>query len=220
MTTTPPAAAPQGCEADTIPGVLTAINDNFGIQSCDQCRIYPGDLEAALALSARIPGAVVRYHEFHADYSHAGPIKTYDGSDDTVMVDHDTDPWIETPDGTRIDWTTYRLTDPHAVVQLDRTSANTTIVRKFKVTMVMPDVNYEGREFQPDSLHISYRHDHDGDGWTCDINLAGPRRLRNGTLGDSTVRTWWSGQDQAPQWARDIANAHRPGELRLGDQPV
>lgn len=43
-------------------GVLEAMDTPEGIQRCDTCGIYPGDLDAALAL-ARLVGGVVKYQQ-------------------------------------------------------------------------------------------------------------------------------------------------------------
>lgn len=43
-----------------IPGVLDAMDTPEGIQRCDTCNTYPGDLDAALAL-AKLVGGVVKF---------------------------------------------------------------------------------------------------------------------------------------------------------------
>lgn len=47
-------------------GVLDGMNTAVGIQRCDACDTYPGDLDAALAL-ARVVGGVVKFHNDRED---------------------------------------------------------------------------------------------------------------------------------------------------------
>lgn len=39
------------CWPEPLPGVLTAMNSEDGIERCDNCTLYEGDLEAARALA-------------------------------------------------------------------------------------------------------------------------------------------------------------------------
>lgn len=59
-----------GCMEDIhfIPGVLAPMDTDEGIQRCDACNIYPGDLEAAAAV-AKIygPGFTVWFHGTNGD---------------------------------------------------------------------------------------------------------------------------------------------------------
>ena len=48
-----------GCNAGPLAGVLVACDTPQGIQRCDQCNIYDGDREAALALAQMVGGVVV-----------------------------------------------------------------------------------------------------------------------------------------------------------------
>jgi hypothetical protein len=52
-----------GCNGTILPGVIEAMDTPEGIQACDSCRRYPGDLDAAWALAKFVLGesAVVRY---------------------------------------------------------------------------------------------------------------------------------------------------------------
>ena len=50
------------CEGSPVPGVLTSANSEAGIQRCDPCHLFPGDLEAAFALAKLIEG-VVKFDE-------------------------------------------------------------------------------------------------------------------------------------------------------------
>lgn len=43
-----------------LPGVLDGMDTPQGVQRCDGCDAYPGDLDAALAL-ARLVGGVVKF---------------------------------------------------------------------------------------------------------------------------------------------------------------
>lgn len=46
-----------------VPGVLDGMDSEHGVQRCDTCNTYPGDLDAALALAQLVSGVV----KFHAD---------------------------------------------------------------------------------------------------------------------------------------------------------
>ncbi|HEY3514557.1 MAG TPA: hypothetical protein VGL36_35585 [Kribbella sp.] len=48
------------CGDEPVPGVLTGMDDAQGIQRCDTCNRYAGDLDAALAL-AQLVGGVVKF---------------------------------------------------------------------------------------------------------------------------------------------------------------
>jgi len=50
------------CTGSPVPGVLTSMNSEAGIQRCDTCGLFPGDLEAALAL-AKFIGGVVKFEQ-------------------------------------------------------------------------------------------------------------------------------------------------------------
>lgn len=46
-----------------IPGVLAPMDTDEGIQRCDQCELYPGDLEAARAVAETFgPGFTIWFH--------------------------------------------------------------------------------------------------------------------------------------------------------------
>lgn len=50
------------CDCWPIPGVILGMDDPHGIQRCDTCLVYPGDLEAAYALAQHLgPQHSVRY---------------------------------------------------------------------------------------------------------------------------------------------------------------
>ena len=57
---------PDGCDTcrwGILPGVLAPMDTIFGIQRCDECQIYPGDLAAARALADLLgPGVTVWFH--------------------------------------------------------------------------------------------------------------------------------------------------------------
>ncbi|MER7798551.1 hypothetical protein [Microbacterium sp. NPDC096154] len=61
-----PATNPDGCDTcrwGILPGVLAPMDTIFGIQRCDECQIYPGDLAAARALADLLgPGVTVWFH--------------------------------------------------------------------------------------------------------------------------------------------------------------
>lgn len=220
MTTASPMLGAR-CPADTIPGVLVAMNDRHGIQACDECKLYTSDLDAALALAAHIPHAVVRYHDANADEP-----RTCHGTDDEAAIEPDTDPWIEIgagPGAGPVDWTTYRLTGrTGVVVELVREHRETVITKVFRITTDVPDVAYRDTPFKPEAVRLDYRHGHDGDGWSYEINLSGLRRLKSGKLGTSTVKPWWveAIDGPIPAWAREIAEANMPGVLCIDGQPV
>lgn len=46
-----------------LPGVIECMDTPEGIQRCDQCDTYEGDIEAAQALAAAIGGGVVVWEE-------------------------------------------------------------------------------------------------------------------------------------------------------------
>lgn len=48
------------------PGVLDGMNTPHGVQRCDACRTYDGDLAAALALARRV-GGVVKFEAAEED---------------------------------------------------------------------------------------------------------------------------------------------------------
>lgn len=50
------------CAGEPLPGVLTGMDDDAGIQRCDSCERYAGDLDAAHAL-ARLVGGVVKFEQ-------------------------------------------------------------------------------------------------------------------------------------------------------------
>jgi len=54
---------PCGNGGHAIPGVIAPMNSEFGIQRCDECDVYPGDLDAAQALADHLDiGATVWFH--------------------------------------------------------------------------------------------------------------------------------------------------------------
>jgi len=46
------------CCDQTIPGAIAAMDTDIGIQACDNCKRFPGDLEAAQALADLVGGTV------------------------------------------------------------------------------------------------------------------------------------------------------------------
>lgn len=50
------------CSDMPVPGVIAPMNTPEGIERCDECERYPGDLEAALVL-ARTVGGIVRFEQ-------------------------------------------------------------------------------------------------------------------------------------------------------------
>ncbi len=50
----------EACAGAPLPGVLAPMDSEIGIQRCDTCQVFDGDLPAALALAALIDG-VVKY---------------------------------------------------------------------------------------------------------------------------------------------------------------
>jgi hypothetical protein len=106
--TVTPASTPDGVltvslcgEDDHVPGILYGCDTDHGIQRCDSCDWYDGDLGAAAALARRFPGAVVRWLGDDGI--------TRDGTDvpDGVLPapEQAGNPWLEL-DGTPIDFTT------------------------------------------------------------------------------------------------------------------
>lgn len=50
------------CAGEPVPGALTRMNSEVGIQRCDTCIRFAGDLDAALAL-AELVGGVVKFEQ-------------------------------------------------------------------------------------------------------------------------------------------------------------
>lgn len=48
------------CNLSPLAGTLDAVDDEYGIQRCDECQRFDGDLDAALAL-AHLVGGIVRF---------------------------------------------------------------------------------------------------------------------------------------------------------------
>ena len=46
--------AGEDCNCGPIPGVLAPMDTDIGVQRCDECELYPGDLEAAAALARHL----------------------------------------------------------------------------------------------------------------------------------------------------------------------
>ncbi|MGI6797691.1 hypothetical protein [Gordonia sihwensis] len=46
-----------------IAGVIAPMDDQYGIQRCDACSIYPGDLEAAYALAQHLGASYTVMYE-------------------------------------------------------------------------------------------------------------------------------------------------------------
>lgn len=101
---------PHGPEAclcnDPIPGVAAPMNDDYGVQVCEDCRLYTSDLMAAWALAQHV-GGVVRYVRWTGDDDdpEGGTfswVPDADGPADIIATG--TDPWVEV-NGMRVDWT-------------------------------------------------------------------------------------------------------------------
>lgn len=207
------------CGHDTIPGVLTGVNDNHGVQKCDECSVYPSDLDAALALAKLVRGGTVRYYQHSGDDDAvAGEPATYDGIPTDDIIAPDTDPWVEDRDGNPVDWSRFRFTG--ATVTPRHVFSRTEIELHFEVDFEVPDMVAGGRKFRPDYLRVAYHHAHDGNGWAYALHMRGPRRLVNGKLGASDVSTWSILASDEPAWARDIALANMPAPLYLGDKAL
>ena len=59
----PGTAGPCGELGHFIPGVLAPMNTSEGVQRCDACDLYAGDLDAALAVAKTFgPGFTVWFH--------------------------------------------------------------------------------------------------------------------------------------------------------------
>jgi hypothetical protein len=52
----------ESCSLSPIPGILIAMDDDYGIQRCDLCARYPGDLEAAQALADHLGEEFLRVY--------------------------------------------------------------------------------------------------------------------------------------------------------------
>lgn len=60
---------PCGENGDVVePGVLDGMNTPKGVQRCDACGTYDGDLDAALALARRV-GGIVKFHTENKEVS-------------------------------------------------------------------------------------------------------------------------------------------------------
>lgn len=61
--TLPRVPCPCGENGEVVePGVLDGMNSPHGVQRCDACSTYDGDLDAALALARRV-GGVARFYQ-------------------------------------------------------------------------------------------------------------------------------------------------------------
>ncbi|MFI5736195.1 hypothetical protein ACIA49_39135 [Kribbella sp. NPDC051587] len=52
----------EGCAGEPLPGVVAPMDSEIGIQRCDNCQLFEGDLPAALALAACV-GGVVKFEQ-------------------------------------------------------------------------------------------------------------------------------------------------------------
>ena len=103
------------CAGCLLRGVIEAMDTPEGVQRCDECDLYPGDLEAAAALrDAFFPAGLVRYFTVHAgellidrdiDVADDAHIRTWDGEEFTPgnYIASETNPWVEV-DGKPVDW--------------------------------------------------------------------------------------------------------------------
>lgn len=94
---------------DILPGVIEDMDTHEGIQRCDECSVYDGDLEAALALADHV-GGVVRFHAVHR-WTERESLMRYDGADlpDGICIADGTNPWVEI-DGTPVSWPAWKTT--------------------------------------------------------------------------------------------------------------
>lgn len=92
---------PEVCgQADPVPGVAAPMNSPEGIQRCDECALYGGDLDAAVALALHVPGGRVMFTD-----AKTGEVREYvgPGNPDDIIAS-DTDPWIVNAAGVPVDW--------------------------------------------------------------------------------------------------------------------
>lgn len=107
------------CGECEIRGILAPWDSTIGINMCDECDAYEGDVHAALALASLVPGGVVRIYVDHGgrdeeyDYDELDQleIRTVISEDDLAegeYIAYHTNPWVEL-NGVPIDWMTYQL---------------------------------------------------------------------------------------------------------------
>lgn len=89
----------EACVNSPLPGVLYDTNAGNGVQRCDICHLYPGDLEAAAALAKHLGKRAFFWD--NADKAHPVPNGAQPKEITAeVLVNHsvcialDTDPWI------------------------------------------------------------------------------------------------------------------------------
>lgn len=89
------------CTGSPVAGTLPAMDTPEGIQRCDECQVFPGDLEAAQALADMV-GGVVRFVKYVSDDDEEDVTFTGDLPDD-VLIANSTNPWVEVG-GEPVDW--------------------------------------------------------------------------------------------------------------------
>jgi len=94
------------CGDSPVRGAIAGMDFPAGIQRCDTCDLFPGDLEAALALAQAVGGVAC----FYAEGDNTGDPdswtvqRTFDGTDPgEVLIADRTNPWVEI-NGKPVDW--------------------------------------------------------------------------------------------------------------------
>jgi len=94
----------EGCDTcgAILPGVIEAMDSDEGIQRCDTCDLYAGDLEAAKALADHVGGTV--WFLLDLGDSRDPEPRQWDGSDLPIgSIAGQTNPWVEV-DGVAVNW--------------------------------------------------------------------------------------------------------------------
>lgn len=75
------------------------------------------------------------------------------------------------------------------------------------------------KKFLPDFLEIRYSNSYDGQGWRWSADLRGRRVNAGRKLGAADASVWFTDRadrfSTAPDWVREIAEAHRPVEAGM-----
>ncbi len=90
------------CTGSPVPGTLPAMDSPEGIQRCDECGVFEGDLEAAQALADTVGGVVMFESPLDEDDNR---VLTFTGElDPGVLIASGTNPWVEVA-GEPVGWT-------------------------------------------------------------------------------------------------------------------
>lgn len=76
--------------------------------------------------------------------------------------------------------------------------------------MTMP--SRPGITIAPRSMEITYRWRETAGLYFTGVDMSGPRRLKNGSLGQSTSSAGYLSPDQRPDWVNDLVDQHTPAD--------